>query len=67
MTIPKKALILYCPCEPNEAIPNVDLLTAKGCSGQLILEATGMTQTNLSFLFTLVIKPTSFQKKMIQR
>ncbi|GAA5795323.1 hypothetical protein HPULCUR_000679 [Helicostylum pulchrum] len=38
MTMPKKAFILYCPCQPDQLIPNVDLVTLKGCSGQIILE-----------------------------
>lgn len=35
---PKKALLIYCPFQPNQPIPNVDMLTLKGCLGQMALE-----------------------------
>lgn len=42
MTMPKKAFILYCPCQPeDQLIPNVDFVTLKGCSGQIVLEEQG--------------------------
>lgn len=39
--MPTKALICYCPHEPNETISNVDAMTEKGYSGKMALEETG--------------------------
>jgi hypothetical protein len=48
-SIPKKALILHCPLEPNQPIPNVDLVTLKGCLGQMALEETKGILSALKF------------------
>ncbi|KAI9348352.1 hypothetical protein BD770DRAFT_395266 [Pilaira anomala] len=63
MAIPKKAFILYCPCQPDQLIPNVNLVTLKGCSGQIILEKEEGKEDDTTILQLLGLYPQKNQLK----
>jgi hypothetical protein len=55
---PQKALILYCPSEPNVAIPHIDQLTKMGCSGSLLLESENKDEGKCLFKNKIEIRET---------
>ncbi|KAI8367715.1 hypothetical protein BD560DRAFT_399352 [Blakeslea trispora] len=46
-SIPKKAVVFYCPIIPNQAMPYIDKISLAGCSGQIALEQRGDIVTQL--------------------